>query len=80
MIARNVVSSAATRAGYGLAVARTVGRNSAALRRAMFDRDGWLTGLLNAADCRTLNRACLTVGTPRRVQLTDAGRALAARL
>ncbi len=92
MIARNVVSSTATRLGYGLATARAVGRNAAALRRAAATADG--VGALRlgtddtpipAADLKALAAADL-IGLDmagRRIadwRLTDRGRALAAQL
>lgn len=88
MIARNVTSSAATALGYGLAVARAVGRNSAALRKAAARPDG--VGVAGeagvpAADLRTLGAAGLVEleFAGRRIagwRVTSAGRALAGRM
>ncbi len=88
MNVRNVVSSAALAAGLGLAAARAVGRNAAALRAAAARSDGVgvaLASSVPAADLRTLAAAGIVdldlAG--RRIKgwcLTAAGRALTARL
>ncbi len=92
MIARNVVSSAATAQGYGLAVARAVGRNSASLRRAAARVDGVGVIRLGTTDARVPTADLKTLAAAGLIALdmagrhvtgwriTEAGRALAARL
>lgn len=80
MNAPNIVNAAAISAGYGLAVARAVGRNSAVLRAALADRRNELGEGIAPSDRRTLTDADLLSGTRQHTFLTDAGRTLAARL
>lgn len=87
MIARNVVSTAATAAGYSLAVARAVGRNAAALRAAnLLAHVAPIDDTaIEPGDLRKLARAgLLELSTVSRkiiaYRLTGAGRNLACRL